>query len=162
MREFQFTLDPCATKESAKCALFFTKKQNGLKQSWAGHRVFLNPPYSDITPWLHKVAEETKAGCPLVVALLPSWTDRRWWHKYIERGRKNGSIKVRFIQGRIPFGMPGHPEGGGLNSKGKRRGTGQFPCVLIIWQRPGYVVPDVRQLDLLTLMPPRRRNGKAA
>lgn len=156
MREFQFTLDPCATRESAKCTLFFTKEVDGLKQSWAGHRVWLNPPYSNIRPWLHKVAAELKS-CPLVVALLPSWTDRRWWHQYIERGRKNGSIKLRFISGRITFGMPGHPEGGGLNTKGKKRGTGQFPSVLVIWQRPGYQVPDRRQLDLLSLLKRRKR-----
>jgi phage N-6-adenine-methyltransferase len=140
--EFQFTLDPCATAESAKCPLFFTKAQDGLKQRWAGHRVWLNPPYSDITPWLRKVTEELKAGCPLVVALLPSWTDRRWWHHYIERGRRNGSVKVRFVQGRISFGTPGNPEG-------VSRGTGKFPSALV-WQRPGYVVPDHRQLDLLS------------
>lgn len=35
-REFHFTLDPCATKENAKCALFFTEKEDGLKQNWGG------------------------------------------------------------------------------------------------------------------------------
>jgi site-specific DNA-methyltransferase (adenine-specific) len=30
-----FTLDPCATKENAKCKRFFTMEDNGLKQSWA-------------------------------------------------------------------------------------------------------------------------------
>lgn len=39
-KEFQFTLDPCATPENAKCKLFFTKEQDGLKQSWNGETVF--------------------------------------------------------------------------------------------------------------------------
>lgn len=36
-KEFKFNLDPCATKENAKCKKFFTKEQNGLKRSWGGH-----------------------------------------------------------------------------------------------------------------------------
>ena len=33
-KEFQFTLDPCATPENAKCKKFFTKGMNGLSQNW--------------------------------------------------------------------------------------------------------------------------------
>ena len=144
--EFQFTLDPCATAESAKCAKFYTKVQNGLKQSWANERVFLNMPYSNIEPWLEKTRQELKAGCPLVVALLPAWTDRKWWHKYIEKSW----CKKRFRKGRIVFGMPGNPEG-------KKRGTGKFPSVVIIWQRPGYHIPDPRQLSIIDHIAERER-----
>lgn len=141
--EFQFTLDPCATRESAKCKKFYTKKQNGLSKSWRGERVWLNPPYSLISPWLHKVQQELQNGCPLVVALLPAWTDRKWWHTFIEKNRKRrDGCELRFIKGRIPFGAPG-------NAQGAKRGTGKFPSVLVIWQRPGYVVPDSRQGLLL-------------
>lgn len=34
--EFNFTLDPCATKENAKCKNFFTKEIDGLLQNWGG------------------------------------------------------------------------------------------------------------------------------
>ena len=34
--EFHFNLDPCCTQENAKCRNYFTKEQNGLKQSWGG------------------------------------------------------------------------------------------------------------------------------
>lgn len=43
--EFHFNLDPCADEENHKCAEYFTKQQDGLKQNWGGHRVFCNPPY---------------------------------------------------------------------------------------------------------------------
>ena len=46
-KEFYFTLDPCYNKENAKCDKFFTKKQDGLKQSWDGEIVFMNPPYRE-------------------------------------------------------------------------------------------------------------------
>ena len=45
--QWNFTLDPCATPQNAKCAKFFTKEQDGLKQSWANEVVFMNPPYGD-------------------------------------------------------------------------------------------------------------------
>ena len=35
-KEFQFTLDPCATNENHKCRNYFTKEQDGLKQNWGG------------------------------------------------------------------------------------------------------------------------------
>lgn len=35
-REFHFTLDPCATDKTAKCSRYYTKEQDGLKQSWGG------------------------------------------------------------------------------------------------------------------------------
>ncbi len=37
---FHFTLDPCATPENAKCAKFYTKEQDGLKQGWGGGRLY--------------------------------------------------------------------------------------------------------------------------
>lgn len=35
--KFGFTLDPCATRDNAKCSTFFTKQQNGLMRSWGKH-----------------------------------------------------------------------------------------------------------------------------
>lgn len=57
-REFNFTLDPCATKENAKCKKFFTKEQDGLLQNWDNERVFMNPPYGrEIKHWIRKASE---------------------------------------------------------------------------------------------------------
>jgi len=44
-KEFWFTLDPCATKENHKCEKFYTKEEDGLKQSRDNEIVFCNPPY---------------------------------------------------------------------------------------------------------------------
>lgn len=33
--EFRFVLDPAATKETAKCRLYYTPEDDGLHQSWA-------------------------------------------------------------------------------------------------------------------------------
>jgi site-specific DNA-methyltransferase (adenine-specific) len=126
-REFSFTLDACATAESAKCPRFFTQAQDGLAQPWAPERVWMNPPYNDIAPWTAKALEEARRGA-LVVGLLPAWTDRAWWHEHIEPFRP-GLVKLRFIRGRVRFGYPGNPTGRG-------GGGGMFPSVLVIWGRP--------------------------
>lgn len=73
--EFKFNLDPCATKENAKCQRFFTKKNDGLKMSWGGQRVFCNPPYSEISVWVEKAYKESLKDNTVVVMLVPSRTD---------------------------------------------------------------------------------------
>lgn len=62
--EFHFTLDPCATPETAKCAKFYTEEDNGLVQDWTGETVFCNPPYSDQqqTKWVRKCYEHGLRG----------------------------------------------------------------------------------------------------
>ena len=35
-KEFNFTLDPCATKQSAKCAKYYTQDDDGLSKDWTG------------------------------------------------------------------------------------------------------------------------------
>lgn len=41
-REFHFTVDICATKESAKCDIYFTPEHNALLLEWKGI-IFMNP-----------------------------------------------------------------------------------------------------------------------
>lgn len=62
-REFHFTLDPAASDDNHKCDLYFTEKEDGLKQSWTGHTVFCNPPYCRKTgDWVKKAYDECKTG----------------------------------------------------------------------------------------------------
>lgn len=105
--EFRFTLDVCATPENAKCARYFTREQDGIGQSWAGERVWCNPPYGrEIGAWVERCVSATpdeffqSHGAPsLAVMLLPARTDTRWWHDFvIPYG------KVEFIRGRLKFG----------------------------------------------------------
>lgn len=55
-KEFNFTLDPCASVQNAKCKKFYTEKENGLNQDWGGgETVFCNPPYGRQLPkWIEK------------------------------------------------------------------------------------------------------------
>ena len=100
---FHFTLDPCATPENAKCAKFYTKEQDGLKQDWGGEVIWCNPPYGrEIGKWIQKCAEHRGVA----VMLIPARTDTRWWHSYID---KNPDAHVYFIKGRLKFGNGKNP-----------------------------------------------------
>jgi phage N-6-adenine-methyltransferase len=98
-RRYNFTLDSCATPENAKCPIFFTREQDGLKQDWGINRVFCNPPYGrEIGKWARKCFEASQAGA-LVVLFVPARTDTRWFHDWV-----HGKADVKFVCGRLRFG----------------------------------------------------------
>jgi phage N-6-adenine-methyltransferase len=98
-RRYRFTLDPCATPENAKCPIYFTREQDGLKQDWGAHRVFCNPPYGRaIGAWARKCFEASQRGA-LVALFVPARTDTRWFHDWV-----HGKATVQFYRGRFRFG----------------------------------------------------------
>jgi site-specific DNA-methyltransferase (adenine-specific) len=98
-KEFNFTLDPCCTKYSAKCKKFYTEDDDGLSKDWSEDTVFVNPPYGrQIKDWVKKSYTESKKGAT-VVMLIPARTDTSYWHDYIF----NKASDIRFIRGRIKF-----------------------------------------------------------
>lgn len=100
-KEFNFNLDPCCTDENTKCNNYFTKAEDGLKQVWDGS-VFMNPPYGrDIIKWMAKAHDAVKVSktAQVVVCLVPSRTDTKWWHTYAMV-----ADEVRFLRGRLKFG----------------------------------------------------------
>lgn len=99
-REFKFTLDPCATKETAKCKKYYTENEDGLKQSWEGETVFCNPPYGRaIGIWVEKCYTEAQEIGTTVVMLIPARTDTKYFHDFIYN-----KAEIRFIKGRLKFG----------------------------------------------------------
>lgn len=104
-KEFNFTLDPCCTKKTAKCKKFYTPKENGLKQDWGGEIVFVNPPFGrEQASWIKKCYEESLKPNTLIVMLIPARTDTRAFHNYIYH-----KSKIRFIKGRLKFGGSNNP-----------------------------------------------------
>jgi site-specific DNA-methyltransferase (adenine-specific) len=121
---YRFNLDPCSTHENAKCKLHFTQADDGLAQSWADKRVWMNPPYGNpqtacksgckkqtcarrghhvrdyvpgIIDWMRKALDESLRGA-LIVCLVPARTDTHWWHLYATKG------EIEFLRGRLKFG----------------------------------------------------------
>lgn len=101
-QEFNFTLDPCATEENAKCSKHkhFTIEDDGLSKDWSNDVVFMNPPYGrEIKKWIKKAYEESLNGAT-VVCLIPRRTDTMYWHDFIF----DKADDIRFLKGRLKFG----------------------------------------------------------
>jgi site-specific DNA-methyltransferase (adenine-specific) len=120
--EFAFTLDPCATPETAKCARFYTEADDGLSRDWRGERVFLNPPSGREIYARTRKARDSGA---LVVALLPASIDLAWWHDDVI----GHAAEVRCIRGRVRF-LTGGPY----------RASGFFASVIVVWRPTGAVL----------------------
>lgn len=123
--EFCFQLDAAAAPHNALCRKFITAEQNTLETPWADYLnvpgyVWLNPPYSDITPFVKKAASESTNQIGTVM-LVPADTSVGWFKEAIQT-----ASEVRFITaGRLAFINPvtGKPVSG--NNKGS---------MLIIWR----------------------------
>ncbi|HHU0638045.1 TPA: phage N-6-adenine-methyltransferase [Enterobacter hormaechei subsp. xiangfangensis] len=123
--EFCFQLDAAAAPHNALCRKFITAEQNTLETPWADYLnvpgyVWLNPPYSDITPFVKKAAAES-ANQIGTVMLVPADTSVGWFKEAIQT-----ASEVRLITaGRLAFINPvtGKPVSG--NNKGS---------MLIIWR----------------------------
>jgi len=115
--EFEFTLDPCASQSSAKCASFYTADDDGLSKDWEGHTVFMNPPYGrKIGNWIQKAYEEGEKSNTRVVALIPARTDTKYWHNYCMK-----ATEIRFVKGRLKFGQ------------GNTKNSAPFPSAVIVF-----------------------------
>lgn len=135
-RRFRFTVDAAALACNTKLLRYWTPAVNGLEQDWTGERVWCNPPFSDIEPWVEK-AWNWSSVCESISMLLPaSRTEQQWWQLWVEPYRDGrdgcGASQLRltthFLSGRTRFGHPGNPEGVGV-------GSPPFGCVLLVWRK---------------------------
>lgn len=127
---FRFTVDVAAAPHNRKKDRFYSIENSGLEAPWKGERVYCNPPYSRIRPWVEKAWAEDQ--CPLVVMLLPAnRTEQKWWQDLIEphRDRPGSPLRTEFLFGRLRFIKAGMDEVEPNNRP-------PFGCVLCIWERP--------------------------
>ena len=102
--EFHFNDDPCPIGGSG-----------GLDREW-GTRTFVNPPYGRIIEkWIQKGHEESKKG-KIIIMLLPSRTDTKWFHEYI----LPHASEIRFIKGRLKFN--------------EHKNSAPFPSMVVIFK----------------------------
>jgi phage N-6-adenine-methyltransferase len=127
---FHFTIDVAASALNTKCERYYTIEDDGLAQSWAGERVWCNPPHSNIEPWVAKAWNAWSKGAELIVMLLPAnRTEQGWWQREVEPHRDKGfSLRVEFLSGRLRFLAPG-----ALEIKPNERPP--YGCCLLIWGR---------------------------
>lgn len=124
--EFCFVLDAAASATNALCARYIDEEQNTLQTNWRdlmpdipGY-VWLNPPYSNVGPFVKKAAAENAEHGTGCVMLLNADTSVRWFSEAIATAHE-----VRFITGgRLAFINAGTGKSKSGNNKGQ---------MLIIW-----------------------------
>lgn len=128
-RHGPFTLDVAAAAHNAKCDRYFDVDADGLTQDWSGERVWCNPPYSDITPWIRKAWSTWSTTRGIAMLLPASRTEQGWWQTLVEpyRDRPGSPLRCEFLPGRMHFLRPGHT----AVQSGERP---PFGCVLLVWQ----------------------------
>lgn len=97
-RRFCFTGDIAASELNALCPCYIDHESNSLSDgvNWFP-RGWLNPPYSNIGPWVNKAIDQMKFGA-LTVMLLPADTSVKWFKTAFEN-----CTECHFISGRLAF-----------------------------------------------------------
>lgn len=100
-REYAFTVDACADASNAKLPRYWTREQDGLVQRWEGERLFCNPPYNEIAPWVERawLAHE-RDPATVVALLLPARTGAGWFADFAL------DAALHWFRGRIQFEPP--------------------------------------------------------
>jgi len=106
-KEFNFDFDPCPLRSQV----------DGLLIDWNGN-IYVNPPYSNIEPFIKKGISEIKKGnASKIVFLIPIRSDTKYWHNLI----MPFASEIRFVKGRLNFNESKSPA--------------PFPCVLVIFDK---------------------------
>lgn len=96
-------VDLASSKEHAKCSDYITKEEDSFSVDWirriGSKNAFLNPPFSDITPWAKKCAEFGEQSFRgRVFLLVPASVGANWFVDYV-----HGRAYVLALQGRLTF-----------------------------------------------------------
>ncbi|HAH3742654.1 TPA: phage N-6-adenine-methyltransferase [Escherichia coli] len=116
------------TMEQVNAGMRVARRQNrpflpspGQFVAWCREEASVNPPYSNIRPWVEKAAEQCRQQRQTVVMLVPEDMSVGWFSKALE-----SVDEVRIItDGRINFIEPST----GLEKKGNSKGS-----MLLIWR----------------------------
>ncbi|MBI4853559.1 MAG: hypothetical protein HY819_17335 [Acidobacteria bacterium] len=105
----EIDLDPasCAkANEVIKAKKYYDLESNGLVQPWYG-KVFVNPPYAEMLPWVSKLIDEyhNKEVEEAILLSNPS-TDTTWFNHLCSASPYRCSPVFCYIQGRIKFLSP--------------------------------------------------------
>jgi phage N-6-adenine-methyltransferase len=120
-RFYNFDVDVCATRTNAKCEVYFTKNQDGLKQTWRRGKVhWMNAPYSQAAAWAKKADQAGKAGA-IVVGLFANRSATAWYRDHVVP-----TAMVVQLHGRLAFDHVG---------KSIAMSATPFPSILAIWPR---------------------------
>ena len=95
-----FVIDLAADRHNTVAEAYITEEEDSLVTDWPNTRngwAWLNPPYSDIEPWVAKAANATAHGCQTVM-LVPASVGANWWKTFVEP-----FAYTVFLNGRLCF-----------------------------------------------------------
>lgn len=94
----RFDLDPATSEQRVEqvAPTFFTADDDGLERHWLG-RVWLNPPFSKIQPWVERMRAHNNG-----IMLCFSRTEAKW---FVDLTRHCGAVYL--LRGRVQFWRPG-------------------------------------------------------
>lgn len=105
----EFAFDLAASAENVDGLPYWDQEDNALVRDWAAVPpimfqggtsspwLWLNPPYSDIEPWVRKCAEESARGAH-IACLVPASVGSNWWRDWVVP-----HAYILFLNGRIQF-----------------------------------------------------------
>jgi hypothetical protein len=105
------SLDPCSNSHDAPnlpASTLYTIDDDGLKQAWRASTVYINPPYSETSPWVKKLLTHYQAG-EVGQALVLVKSDNRvgWYAELMDSATAfceyRGYIKFGDASGSAPF-----------------------------------------------------------
>lgn len=83
--QLHFTIDVCADERNHKHPRYFSERDNGLAQSWAGETFFMNPPYGRQTgEWMRKARDEAMFSRAMGACLVPARVGVTWWREAVK------------------------------------------------------------------------------
>ena len=98
-----FDLDPASSREAqdiVQTERFFSVEDDGLAQDWTAQRLWLNPPYSTLKPWVDKLLSEAEVGrVTQSIMLVRAATEAMWFQPLWDH-------PLCFVRGRPRF-VPG-------------------------------------------------------
>jgi phage N-6-adenine-methyltransferase len=108
----EFDIDLAATRANAVCSYYYSLEEgrDSLgENSWQVPEpesgwAWLNPPYTNIAPWVEKAAREAQQGAQVAV-LVPSSVGANWWRDWVEayayQSHLNG--RITFVGAEDPY-----------------------------------------------------------
>lgn len=105
---------------------------DGLVMPWArGERIWCNPPFSNIEPWVERA---TFSPATVVMLLPANRTEQPWWQKYIEPFRDGEGVldddpRTHFLAGRRNFKNRGEA----ITNRTSKNPP--FGIVIVTWDR---------------------------
>lgn len=99
-----FCIDLAANDKNTKANRYYSSEVDSLVHNWRravpSGWAWLNPPYSDICPWVQKALLSGRH----IAVLVPASVGSNWWRDYV-----HDQAFVLFLNGRIQF--EGHTTG---------------------------------------------------